>query len=126
MTTWSPGESIAVDGACLTVAAAQAAGEFTAHIIRTSLDRTNFARLTASADAVNLERALRVGDRLGGHLVQGHVDGVGTVERVAQREDARLLDLRVPDGGGPGLGPPGLDHGGRREPHGQRDPGPRA
>ena len=45
---------------------------------------------------MNLERALRVGDRLGGHLVQGHVDGVGTVEEVVEREDARLLDLRVP------------------------------
>ena len=45
---------------------------------------------------MNLERAARVGDRLGGHLVQGHVDGVGIVERVAEREDARLLDLRVP------------------------------
>jgi riboflavin synthase len=43
-----------------------------------------------------LERALRVGDRLGGHLVQGHVDGVGTVLHVATREDARLLDLQVP------------------------------
>jgi riboflavin synthase len=45
---------------------------------------------------LNLERALQVGDRLGGHLVQGHVDGVGTVERVVARQDARLLDLRVP------------------------------
>jgi riboflavin synthase len=45
---------------------------------------------------VNLERAMRLGDRLGGHWVQGHVDGVGVVERVAEREDARLLDLRVP------------------------------
>jgi riboflavin synthase len=45
---------------------------------------------------LNLERAVRAGDRLGGHLVQGHVDGVGTVERVAQGGDARLLDLRVP------------------------------
>jgi riboflavin synthase len=45
---------------------------------------------------VNLERALQVGDRLGGHLVQGHVDGVGSVQRVAEREDARLLDLTVP------------------------------
>jgi riboflavin synthase len=45
---------------------------------------------------VNLERALQLGDRLGGHLVQGHVDGVGTVERVARRGDARLLDLGVP------------------------------
>jgi riboflavin synthase len=45
---------------------------------------------------LNLERAVRAGDRLGGHLVQGHVDGVGTVERVVQREDARLVDIRVP------------------------------
>ena len=45
---------------------------------------------------MNLERALQVGDRLGGHLVQAHVDGVGQVERVSPREDARLLDLRVP------------------------------
>jgi riboflavin synthase len=45
---------------------------------------------------VNLERALRVGDRLGGHLVQGHVDGVGTVERVVKNADAVLLNLRVP------------------------------
>ena len=45
---------------------------------------------------MNLERALQLGDRLGGHLVQGHVDGVGTVLRVADRDDARLLDLEVP------------------------------
>ena len=88
------GESIAVDGACLT-AQSVAAGEFTAHIIRTSLDRTNFSTYDVGRK-LNLERALQVGDRLGGHLVQGHVDGVGTVERVATREDARLLDLRVP------------------------------
>jgi riboflavin synthase len=88
------GECVAVDGACLTVQQ-RAGGEFTAHIIRTSLDRTNFA--TYNVDRrVNLERALQLGDRLGGHLVQGHVDGVGTVERVAERDDARLLDLRVP------------------------------
>jgi riboflavin synthase len=90
----APGESVAVDGACLTLQAV-APGEFTAHIIRTSLDRTNFSSYDVGRK-LNLERALRVGDRLGGHLVQGHVDGVGTVERVADREDARLLDLRVP------------------------------
>lgn len=89
-----PGESIAVDGACLT---AQSVGEqeFTVHIIRTSLDRTNFSTYAAGRK-VNLERALQVGDRLGGHLVQGHVDGVGTVERMATRDDARLLDVRMP------------------------------
>jgi riboflavin synthase len=88
------GESVAVDGACLTVQNL-APGEFTTHIIRTSLDRTIFGTYVVGRK-VNLERALRVGDRLGGHLVQGHVDGVGRVERVADREDARLLDLRVP------------------------------
>ena len=90
-----PGESIAVDGACLT-AARVAPGEFTAHLIRTTLERTAFGEYSIGR-RVNLERALRAGDPLGGHLVQGHVDGVGTVERVAQHADARLIDVRVPD-----------------------------
>jgi len=88
------GESVAVDGACLTVADVVQRG-FTVHVVRTSLDRTRFGDLRPGS-RVNLERALRVGDRLGGHMVQGHVDGVGTVVRVASREDARLLDLRAP------------------------------
>jgi riboflavin synthase len=88
------GESVAVDGACLTVAFVVAGG-FTAHVVRTSIDRTRFGDLHAGS-RVNLERALRVGDRLGGHIVQGHVDGVGTVTRIASREDARLLDLAAP------------------------------
>jgi riboflavin synthase len=88
------GESIAVDGACLTVQE-RTGGRFTAHIIRTSLDRTNFGTYGVGRK-VNLERALQAGDRLGGHLVQGHVDGVGRVERVMEREDARLIDLSVP------------------------------
>lgn len=91
----SEGESIAVDGACLTVQNRVAHG-FTAHVIRTSLERTRFADYMPG-QRVNLERAVRVGDRLGGHIVQGHVDGVGVVERIRQREDARLIDLRVPD-----------------------------
>ena len=88
------GESIAVDGACLTVAGLGERG-FGVHVVATSLDRTRFADLRCG-DRVNLERALRVGDRLGGHLVQGHVDGVGTVLRVTARGDATLLDLQVP------------------------------
>ena len=88
------GESVAVDGACLTVQAL-APGAFTVQIIRTSLDRTRFGEY-APGRRVNLERALRVGDRLGGHLVQGHVDGVGSVSSVRQQDDARLLDLNVP------------------------------
>jgi riboflavin synthase len=89
------GESIAVDGACLTIQAKNSAS-FTSHVICTSLDRTRFGEY-ATGQRVNLERALRMGDRLGGHLVQGHVDGVGTVERVVDRDDARLLDLHVPE-----------------------------
>ena len=89
------GESIAVDGACLT-AARVSPGAFTAHLIRTTLERTAFGEYSAG-QRVNLERALRAGDPLGGHLVQGHVDGVGTVVRVATRDDARLIDLRVPE-----------------------------
>ena len=88
------GESIAVDGACLTVVATDGT-RFHVHIVRTSLDRTRFGTL-AAGDAVNLERALRAGDRLGGHIVQGHVDGVGVIEQVRAREDALLLDIRVP------------------------------
>ena len=90
-----PGESVAVDGACLTVEAATA-GTFTTHVIRTSLERTRFAEYQPGK-RVNLERAVRAGDRLGGHLVQGHVDGLGTVELIGEREDARLLNLRVPE-----------------------------
>jgi riboflavin synthase len=93
-TDLAPGESIAVDGACLTVTE-PGAGGFRVHIVRTSLERTRFADLHPG-NRVNLERALRVGDRLGGHLVQGHVDGVGMVLRVASKGDARLLDLQVP------------------------------
>jgi riboflavin synthase len=88
------GESVAVDGACLTVQSRNSAS-FTSHVIQTSLERTRFGEY-AAGHRVNLERALRAGDRLGGHLVQGHVDGVGTVGRVMDHDDARLMDLRVP------------------------------
>ena len=88
------GESIAVDGACLTVQRVVREG-FVAHVIRTTIDRTRLGDYREGT-AVNLERALRAGDRLGGHLVQGHVDGVGTVRAVAERDDARLVDLEVP------------------------------
>ena len=90
----APGESVAVDGACLTVENVRA-GAFHVHVVRTTLGRTHFDGL-AEGRRVNLERALRVGDRLGGHLVQGHVDGVGTVERIAETVDATLLDVRIP------------------------------
>lgn len=89
-----PGESVAVDGACLTVETATPES-FSVKVIHTSLDRTRFADY-GKGRRVNLERALRVGDRLGGHLVQGHVDGIGTIESVAHPDEGRLLNLRVP------------------------------
>jgi riboflavin synthase len=88
------GESIAVDGACLTVHSLVPGG-FTAHVVRTTQERTRIGEYVLG-QRVNLERALQVGDRLGGHLVQGHVDAVGRVEQVEERADARLLDLEVP------------------------------
>src|SRR5437762_11951986 len=86
------GESIAVNGACLTIERVVKGG-FTVHAVTTTLERTLIAEW-GEGRPVNLERALRVGDRLGGHFVQGHVDGVATVERVAAQDDALLLDIR--------------------------------
>jgi riboflavin synthase len=91
----SLGESIAVDGACLSVTELKE-GTFRVQVVRTSQDRTGFADYYEGR-RVNLERAVRVGDRLGGHMVQGHVDGVGTIVAVGEKEDARLLDIRVPE-----------------------------
>src|SRR2546426_8720958 len=88
------GESIAVNGACLTVERVVKGG-FTVHVVQTTEGRTLFAEYAAGR-RVNLERALRATDRLGGHFVQGHVDGVGTIERVAEQGDALLIDIRVP------------------------------
>jgi riboflavin synthase len=90
------GESVAVNGACLTVLE-HGAGWFSVAAIETTLERTAMRSWNAG-QRVNLERALRVGDRLGGHFVQGHVDGVGSVAEVRQAGDARLVDLALPPG----------------------------
>jgi riboflavin synthase len=90
------GESIAVNGACLTVRE-HGPDWFAAAAVVTTLGRTTMGGWR-SGRRVNLERALRVGDRMGGHFVQGHVDGVATVADVRQEGDARLLDLALPSG----------------------------
>jgi riboflavin synthase len=89
------GESIAVDGACLTV---ETFGEgwFTVHVVATSIDRTTFGSWKGGRQ-VNLERALAIGERLGGHLVSGHVDGVGKVTKVGAQGDALLIDFTLPE-----------------------------
>jgi riboflavin synthase len=86
------GDSIAVDGACLTVVALEGSS-FAADVSRETLACTG--GFVAGA-AVNLEKALRLSDRLGGHLVSGHVDGVGEVRRVADAGDNRQVTVAVP------------------------------
>ncbi|MGI8400018.1 MAG: riboflavin synthase [Gemmatimonadaceae bacterium] len=88
------GESIAVNGACLTVREF-GPGWFRAAAVLTTLERTTIGDWHAGT-RVNLERSLRAADRLGGHLVQGHVDGVGTVVAREVAGDALLLDLTIP------------------------------
>jgi riboflavin synthase len=88
------GESIAVNGACLTVREF-GAGWFEAAAIVTTLERTAIGDWKKGT-RVNLERALRSSDRLGGHIVQGHVDCVGVVAAVERSGDALLVDLSLP------------------------------
>ncbi|HET9683346.1 MAG TPA: riboflavin synthase [Gemmatimonadaceae bacterium] len=88
------GESIAMNGACLTVLAI-GEGWFEVAAVVTTLGRTTIGDWS-DGRRVNLERAMRLGDRLGGHLVQGHVDGVGEVEAVERRGDALLVNVRLP------------------------------
>ncbi len=88
------GESIAVNGACLTVME-RGACNFSVEAVVTTRERTTVAALEVGS-RVNLERAVAVGDRMGGHFVQGHVDGVAEVVRVTRRKDAVLIDLRPP------------------------------
>ncbi|MHB1537215.1 MAG: riboflavin synthase [Solirubrobacteraceae bacterium] len=85
----SPGDSIAVDGVCLTAVEADASG-FSADAIAETLRRSCLSGLAAGA-RVNLELPMRVGDRLGGHIVQGHVDGVATLAHVEHEGSSRTL-----------------------------------
>lgn len=88
------GESLAVDGACLTVLDA-AEGTFRVEAVRTTLGRTTLGDYREGR-RVNLERALRPDQRLGGHLVQGHVDAVGEVEEVEPAGETVFLRIRLP------------------------------
>lgn len=88
------GESVAVSGVCLTVTSS-GDGWFTADLSPETLSRTTLGGLQ-TGHHVNLERALRAGDRLGGHLVSGHVDGVGTVLSV--RNSADMTEVEVEAG----------------------------
>lgn len=91
------GDSVAVNGVCLTVVTrAPASGQVGMDVSRETLVRSNLGSLKPG-DSVNLERALRLGDRLGGHIVQGHVDGVGYLRRRDRVGDGWELTYEVPD-----------------------------
>jgi riboflavin synthase len=92
------GDSVSVNGCCLTVATVSTPGRptsFTADVMRETLDKTAVGELT-TGDRVNLERAVTPTTRLGGHIVQGHVDGTGAVRRRTPSEHWELVEVEAP------------------------------
>lgn len=90
------GDSIAVNGVCLTVSS-HTGDAFTADVMRETLTRSSLGALAPGA-AVNLERSVRLADRLGGHLVQGHVDGTGTIASRTPADHWDLVRIAMPPG----------------------------
>jgi len=88
------GDSIAINGVCLTVTGFDRQ-HFTADIMAETLSKTNLGSLT-SGQKVNLERAVRLGDRMGGHLVQGHVDAVGNIAEQQTVGIAKIIRIKAP------------------------------
>lgn len=90
------GDSIAVNGACLTVEEIQSGQQYLVfHTLSETLDRTNLGSLKPGS-AVNLERALKMGARLGGHLVSGHVDATAKISNIQKRRDDIVLTVQMP------------------------------
>ena len=88
------GDSIAVNGVCLTVTGMTGDG-FTADVMPETLRRTNLGRLNSDS-RVNLERAMAAGGRFGGHIVSGHIDGVGTIRSMRREENAVWVTIAAP------------------------------
>lgn len=89
------GDSIAVNGVCLTVAELLPGGQFTADVMAESLNRSNLGELQVGS-RVNLERAAAVNSRLGGHIVQGHVDGTGRIVGRTPSEHWEVVRIEMP------------------------------
>lgn len=90
------GDSIAVNGVCLTVTSVDG-DAFTADVMLETLQRSSLGALSV-ASSVNLERPVTLQTRLGGHLVQGHVDGVGTIRSRTSADHWEILEISLPDG----------------------------
>lgn len=89
------GESIAVNGACMTVTSIES-NSFTFDVMSESLERTNLGNLEKDAE-VNLEPALTLNQALDGHMVQGHIDTMGEVENLTQKNDKTILTIKFPE-----------------------------
>ena len=89
------GDSVAVNGVCLT-ATAIADGQFRAEVMHETLRRSSLAEVAEGAP-VNLELPLRATDRLGGHVVQGHVDGLGTIRDIREDGFSRVVEIAAPE-----------------------------
>ena len=88
------GDSIAVNGVCLTVTS-MTDSSFTADVMHETMRRSSLSDIK-SGSKVNLERAMQVGGRLGGHIVSGHIDGVGHIARIASDGIARVITISIP------------------------------
>ncbi len=88
------GDSVCVNGACLTATSRDDAG-FAVDVVPETLRRTNLGSLTAG-DPVNLERSMAIGDRFGGHIVQGHIDATGEVVSISTEAEALVVSIRAP------------------------------
>ena len=112
----SPGDSLAVNGVCLTVIAAD--GRRSARRHRSRDGTGHHAGSMRGEQQVNLERPMRADGRVGGHFVQGHIDGTGIVEEIRPDGDSHWLTISFDRSLSPYLDSQGLDRGGRREPDG--------
>tara|TARA_Y100000996_G_scaffold410027_1_gene391686 strand:+ start:3650 stop:4243 length:594 start_codon:yes stop_codon:yes gene_type:complete len=89
------GDSISINGTCLTITSIK--GKlFTSDIVKETIDRTNIQYLK-TGDSVNLERAMRADSRFDGHIVQGHIEGVGKVEEIKHNKESIIIKIKIPD-----------------------------
>ncbi len=92
---WALGDSVAVDGCCLTITGFPEDGQFSATLSQETLNLTRHSDVDVG-EKVNLEPALCVGDPLGGHIVTGHVDGIATVEEITEVGEHRIFRFAIP------------------------------
>ncbi|MBI21699.1 MAG: riboflavin synthase [Chloroflexi bacterium] len=88
-------DSILVDGICLTIVnVSKKSNDFTLEIIPETLSRTNLKDIKINSE-VNLERSVKYGDRIGGHLVQGHIDGIGKINKISSIKNSKIINIET-------------------------------